>query len=295
MTLRHLKVFVAVCEHNGITKAAQALHMVQPAVSTTIAELERHYNIRLFDRINQRLVITELGRELLVKAKQLLAEFDEFEANATLGGQNPKLRIGSSLTLGKTILPAFLSQIQERLPALEASFTIDKTSVIEKKLEFGELDFGIVEGAVHSEHLKAFPIGEDRLVAVCSPRLSAPKELPLEELLCYPLLLREKGSASRDLFEQALSDKGLSLAKPLLESSSNEALLAFAEADHGVAILPLGIASPAIALQALRTLTVSDAKFNRRHYIVMHKSKRFSPLCQAAIDTMEQLMLTLGA
>lgn len=104
MTLRHLKIFVAVCECGGITKAAEALYMAQPAVSTTIAELEKYYKASLFDRINQRLVITELGKELLVKAESILAQFEDFEETAMLGGQNPKLRIGSSLTLGKTIL-----------------------------------------------------------------------------------------------------------------------------------------------------------------------------------------------
>ena len=69
MTIRHLKTFVAVCEYGGITKAAEALHVAQPAVSQTIAEIEKYYGIILFDRINQRLVITELGKELLLKAK----------------------------------------------------------------------------------------------------------------------------------------------------------------------------------------------------------------------------------
>ena len=64
MTLRHLKIFVAICEHGGVTKAAEALHIAQPAVSTTLSELEKYYNVILFDRINQRLVITEMGKRL---------------------------------------------------------------------------------------------------------------------------------------------------------------------------------------------------------------------------------------
>ena len=71
MTLRHLKIFVAVCEEGGITRAAQALHLAQPAVSTTVAELEKYYGVALFDRIHQRLVLTKTGEELLPKAKKI--------------------------------------------------------------------------------------------------------------------------------------------------------------------------------------------------------------------------------
>ena len=287
MTLRHLKVFVAVCENGGITRAAEALHMVQPAVSTTIAELEKYYKASLFDRINQRLVITELGKELLVKAKSILAQFEDFEETAMLGGQNPKLRIGSSLTLGKTILPSFLTRIKEKLPQLEPTFIIDKTAVIEAKLECGELDFGIVEGDIHSEHLKKLPLGEDRLIAVCSPDYSAPSKILLGEAIRYPFLLRERGSASRDLFDGILAEKHFSV-RPFVESVSNEALIAFAAAGHGIAVLPEGIVGEAISQGILKSLTIADASMTRTHYLLIHKNKRFNTLCQAAFDLLIQ-------
>ena len=68
MTIRHLKILIAVCENGSITKAAEMLHIAQPAVSCTIAEIEKYYKIVLFDRINQRLVITDAGKNLLLKA-----------------------------------------------------------------------------------------------------------------------------------------------------------------------------------------------------------------------------------
>ena len=287
MTLRHLKVFVAVCENGSVTKAADALHMVQPAVSTTIAELEKYYKASLFDRINQRLVLTELGKELLVKAQSILAQFDDFEETAMLGGQNPKLRIGSSLTLGKTILPSLLTRIKEKLPQLEPTFIIDKTAVIEAKLECGELDFGIVEGDIHSEHLKKLPLGEDRLIAVCSPDYSAPSKISLGEAIRYPLLLRERGSASRDLFDGVLAEKHFSV-RTFVESVSKEALIAFAAAGHGIAVLPEGIVGEAISQGILKSLTIADASMTRTHYLLIHKNKRFNTLCQAAFDLLIQ-------
>ena len=86
MTIRHLKVFVEVCENSSITKTAEIMHIAQPAISQTIADIEKYYNVILFNRINQRLVITETGKILLQKAKEVIANFDEFEnlAIATL-------------------------------------------------------------------------------------------------------------------------------------------------------------------------------------------------------------------
>lgn len=288
MTIRHLKIFVAVCERGGVTKAAAALHMVQPAVSTTISELEKYYGAALFDRINQRLVLTELGRELLIKAKRILEEFEEFEETAMLGGQSPRVRIGSSLTLGKTVLPQFFTAVRQKLPQLEPIFVIDKTSVIEEKLCCGALDFGIVEGEVNFENLQSYKLGEDSLVAVCAPEYHLPQKISLRALAECDLLLRETGSASRDMLCNALAKKNLSV-KPLLESVSNEALISFAEAGHGVAILPEGIVVRAINERLLRTIEITDAKLTRTHYVVMHKNKRFNSLCREAIELLKDI------
>ena len=290
MTIRHLKIFIYVCECGGVTKAAEALHMVQPAVSTTISELEKFYNVSLFDRINQRLVLTPMGKELLVKAKNVLAGFDDFETAANFGGQNPYIRIGSSLTLGKTVLPRYISLIKERLPNLKPSFFINRTAAIEEKIECGAIDFGIVEGIVRSPYLKITPIGGDRLIAVCSPR-DIKKSVCLEELTKYPLLLREIGSASRDLLSKNLAERHLSV-EPFAESVSNEALVSLAKDGHGIAILPEGIVKDAIEHGSLCELTITDAVLMRTHYIVTHKNKHFNSLCQAAFHLLSEQAAT---
>lgn len=287
MTLKHLRVFVAVCEQGGITRAAEALHMVQPAVSTTISELEKYYQAALFDRIHQRLVLTELGRELLVKAKNILSEFENFEETATLGGRTPRLRIGSSLTLGKTVLPRFLELVRDRLPQLELTLIVERTAVIEEKLECGELDLAMIEGELRSAHLKKVPFGEDRLLAVCSPEYPVSAEMMPTELIRHPLLLREKGSASRALLDKALLEARLSVT-PYAESISNEALVALAKGGHGIAVLPEGIVNEALLRQELRSLTVVGWSLSRTHYIVMRNNKRLNAQCQQAIDLLKQ-------
>lgn len=283
MTLRHLKIFVAVCECGGITKAAEALYMAQPAVSTTIAELERNYKVSLFDRINQRLVITDMGKELYLKAKEILSSFEEFEAFANEGGSNPIVRIGSSLTLGKTILPRYIKKLKECIPSVKPVVIINKTSVIEQELESGGLDFGFVEGEISSTHLTATTFGSDRIVAICHSDYIISNSVTLSTLVEHPLLLREKGSASRDLFEHVVSLAHLS-AKPMIESISNQCLISAAEENLGIAILPEGLVSELLSLGRLKQISITDADFSRTHYLLIHKNKRLNPIQKQAYE-----------
>lgn len=257
--------------------------MVQPAVSATISELEKYYGAALFDRINQRLVLTELGSELLVRAKSILLEFEEFEETALLGGKNPKIRIGSSLTLGRTLAPRYFKALSLAMPSLSPSFIIDKSSVIEDRLERGELDVGIIEGEPLSKQLRKIEIGEDQLVAACSPSFDAPSEIELSSLALFPLLLRERGSASRELFERELLKKSLKV-KPFVESRSNEALISFAKAGAGIALLPEGIVGGAIKQGELLRIEITDAELSRRHYLLLRQKKSVDGAFESAIE-----------
>ena len=175
MTIRHLKIFIAVCENGSITKAAEILHIAQPAVSFTISEIEKYYKVILFDRINQRLVITDAGKNLLLKAREVLASFDDFENVARQGSKQPTIRIGSSLTVGKTMIPEYIKKIKFFYPDVKLSVIINNTGIIERELEQGNLDFGMVEGQVMSSRIRAVAFGADRLAAVCAVNYEIPE------------------------------------------------------------------------------------------------------------------------
>lgn len=277
MTLKHLKIFVAVCEHGGITKAAEALYMTQPAVSTAIAELEKYYKVTLFDRINQRLIITEMGKELYHKAKEILSGFDDFEAFANEGSHNPSVRIGCSLTLGKTIMPEFIKRLKAEIPSIVPTVVINKTSMIGKELENGNLDFGFVEGEITSPYLNAVEFGSDRIVAVCASDYSISDTVTLAELIQHPLLLREVGSASRDLFDNTLFLAHLT-EKPMVESASNQCLISSAISGLGVTILPEGLVNDVVEERTLKIVNIEDADFSRKHYLLIHKNKKLNPI-----------------
>lgn len=284
MTIRHLKTFIVVCEHGGITKAADALHIAQPAVSQTIAEIEKYYNVILFDRINQRLMLTDYGKQLLVKAKETVASFDDFESLANENNLNARIRIGSSLTIGKEYIPKVVAQIKENYPQIQASVVIDSTAIIEEQLTNGNLDFAFVEGVVHSDSLKKQIISRDNLVVVCGPTYFIPQRISLKDLTEYPTLLREHGSASRDLLDSVLSANGMTIT-PVIESASNQALIACAEHNIGVAVLPQKLVAEPIKKNRLKVIEVDDNSFERCYYIVHHKNKRFSQSQKKIIST----------
>ena len=288
MTLRHLKIFVAVCEHGGITKAAESLYMAQPAVSTTIAELEKYYKVVLFDRINQRLVITDMGKELYQKAKNILSGFEDFEAFANEGGNNPSVRVGCSLTLGKTVLPRFIKQLKAEITTAVPTVIINRTAMIEKALECGDLDFGFVEGKVTSPYLNAVNFGGDRIVAVCASDYDITNSVTLKELTHHPLLVREVGSASRDLFDNALASTHLTM-KPTVESVSNQCLISAAIGGLGVSILPEGLVSDAVKDGTLKVINVENTDFSRTHYLLMHKNKKLNPIQMRAYQMLMRI------
>ncbi|MBO5851307.1 MAG: LysR family transcriptional regulator, partial [Clostridia bacterium] len=168
MTLRHLKIFVAVCENGSTTKASKALFIVQPTISHTITELEKYYKVPLFERVNQRLVLTEIGKELYKKAKEILAGFEEFEAIAISNGENPRVKIGASLTLGQTLIPKFLEIIEREKYNISPQILIRQSTRIERELEESNLDFGVISGSFASTHLKGIAISHEKFVAVCN-------------------------------------------------------------------------------------------------------------------------------
>ena len=290
MTLRHLKIFIAVCEQGSTTKAAEALYLVQPTISHSIAELERYYKIPLFDRINQRLILTDAGKELLVKAKEVVARFEEFEELASFQGKTPKVRIGTTLTLGHTLIPRFLQRIKEEGLTIEPSVLIRQAKRIESELEQGTLDFGIIAGNVLSPYLTAIPLSPDRFTLVSHIDFDIPATVTAKQLSQYPLLLREHGSSSRDMLESFTNGQGVRLS-PLMDSSNNQALMTALHASLGVAFLPHSYITAHLDSDKFKEINIEGLDANQTTYLVIHKNKKLNALQQQAFTLIQSLSI----
>jgi len=290
MTLRHLKIFVTVCECGSTTKAAELLYIAQPTISHTITELERYYKVSLFERINQRLILTDIGRELLAKAKEILAGFEDFESLASFRGHSPKVKIGSSLTLGQTVIPSFCRKIEDEYPHIQLHISIAPYGKLEREIENGNLDFAIVEEAVSSPALKTMPFKSDELAVVAHSDFDVPNSLNVEELVKYPLLLREKGNASRDVLEKMISHLGIHI-QPKIDSVNNQAIITATYAQLGISILPDSFVRGHIERGKLKKIQLDGLEAVYTNYIVIHKNKKLNDIQQQAYDALKDMQV----
>ena len=285
MTLRHMKILVAVCAENSITKAAERLHIAQPAVSIAVKELEEYYGVKLFDRISRRLYLTDTGRTFLEYAAHIVALFDDMERSIRQWELSGKLRIGASITIGTHLMPRYVNAFYRNHPQSSIDVFIGSSDIIEKKILQNDLDFALIEGTVHSDSILCTTYMKDRLAIICSPNDPLYKEetLTIEHLLSRPLLLREIGSGTRELFDHTLASLEYDYT-PAWESTSTEALINAAGEGLGVSVLPHMLVQDALKKGAVVELQISDLQLGRGFHIICHKNKLLTGLAKEFIE-----------
>ena len=274
MTLRHLRVFLAVYQTQNVTRAAERLHMPQPTVTRAVQELERYYGVRLFERINRRLYITQSGRQLYARAVHIVGSFDRMEKELKNWDEFGLLRIGATPTLASVLLPKTLMTFEKKHPKLRVRCSVENGTHLQEALADDRLDFALIEGEVAAEHLHAEPFSEDRLILLLppdDPRRNAPA-LTLRELAEAPLLLREKGSMGRSFLDRVFAAHDLPL-EPLMESISTHAIIQAVHAGLGISFLPQRLIRHSVESGFVATRAVDDEPFVRRNFAVWHEDK----------------------
>ena len=275
MTRKHFTIFVEVCRFLNFSQAAEALNTTQPAVSLAVKELESHYGVALFERMNRRVYLTPAGEALLATAQDVLRGFQE--AEDTLGQGRPlALRVGANVSFGEAGLAQVLGRFRQEHPQVRLRALVANSDKIQSLLAENQLDVGIVDGLGVSERLRAQPLYQEDLILAAAPgRFPAPATV--EELAALPLLLREPGSGLRSSVDRVFSQQGLA-PQPLLESTSTAALAQAAKAGLGVAILPEALAQRESGLQVG---TVPEVRFFRQFACALHRQKAPSPALEA--------------
>lgn len=291
MTIRHMRIFVTVYQEMNITRAAERLHMTQPAVTRSIQELEAAYGLRLFERLRHRLHPAPGSEAFYARALHIVQAFDELEQGAR--GQGGVLRLGASITLGSCFVPSLVKSMQKKQPELLIRVRVCNTRQVCQALLQNEIDIGLVEGEASSEYLHAEVLAENRLQAVVPPGnpLLSQSSICLSDLAGQPLLLREEGSAGRAFLDQVFAFHGLSV-EPLWESVSTQALVNAVAAGLGVSILPEKLVRSAIQTGRVIPLSLRDEPFIRRDFILWHRQKYLNLQAQALIEEARRLAIT---
>lgn len=289
MTLRHIKIFLSVYANDcNTTRAAEELHMTQPAVSLAIHELEQYYGVTLFDRIGRRLRISEAGERFRDSAARISMLFDDMEKSMRDWDTFGLLRVGSSVTIGSQFLPYYVKAFCCRYPGTEIKALVAPSEELERKIMDNELDFALIEGVAHSEALISEEYMEDRLAVICpaSEEFLHRKSFSKEEYLRQKFLLREHGSGTRELFDTVMAHAGLSVT-PSWEAVSTTALVNAVINGLGVAVLPVRMVAGPLERGQVVALNVDGLDFYRKFHIVYHRekyltgaAKNFMELCR---------------
>lgn len=290
MTLRHLRIFVAVADSGKMSLAAKQLYLSQPTVSQAVAELEEHYGSRFFERLNKKLYITEAGQQLLDYARHILALADEMELQLQYSSKHRALKVGATITVGICVLTDVINAFEAGHPHLKVEAYVDNTSVIEHMLLRSELDLGLVEGQVKSPDLRQEPFMQDELVLVCGPGhpLWGRERVSAAELQDESFVLRERGSGTRELFMNYLAERGVSVYEKW-ECHSSASIKSAVMGGQGLSVISRRLVEREIAEKKLYPLALQEVVLMRPFSLIYHKNKYLSAPLQALMETCRAL------
>ena len=284
MTLRHLRIFSAVCEEHSVTKAAAKLYLAQPSVSLSIREMEEHYGVKLFDRVSRRLDLTEAGKQCYSYAAHILTLVDEMEQGIRRFDSH-RLHIGCSLTIGTCLLPSLISHFKNEHPQTEISAQIENSERILSMVGENTLDFALVEAIPNDPQLIKEEFLKDAMIPVCAPSypLATEKEVTPERFASFPVIMREKGSGTRELFDSMMLLHNI-VVNPIWVSTNTQVILSAVAAGIGVSVLPQLLAQDAIAKGEIVEISIRDISFLRSFYLVYHKNRYLSSTAEAFLS-----------
>ena len=297
MNLRDLRYLVALAEHKHFGRAAQASFVSQPTLSTQIKKLEEELGVALVERTPRKVLLTEAGKEIALRARDVLTEVDQIKAIArrTIDPESGTLRLGIFPTLGPYLLPHVVPQISARFPRLESLLVEEKTELLLKQLREGRLDTVVLALPVHDDQLHAeFLFEEPFLLAVPEQHeFARRKTLKMDDLSDQSLLLLEDGHCLRD---QALEVCELSGAgeKAGFRATSLETLRQMVAANVGVTLLPtLAVKPPVARSENIHFVQFRGTAPSRRIAMLWRKSSALAPFLKTFSGIFRELPRSL--
>ena len=295
MNLNHLFLSRAVAEAGSFSRAAESVHVSQPAISMQVAELEAQLDLTLFHRLPRGVKLTAAGQLLFGYAQRLGALADEAQrAMAELKGlHRGRLSIGASTTIGVYLLPDLLGEYRRRYPEIDLQFDIANTEQIVNRLVDGTLDAGLTEGLPpNRDELDNVIFLRDELVPIVRPDhpglATGSEPLTLRELCAEPMILREPGSGTREVIEGALAKRRQKLQRIAMVLGSTEAIKRAVAAGLGVAIVSHLTIQTELALGRLAILSVRGFQLTRPLLRLCCRNREQDPATLAFLALLDQ-------
>lgn len=284
-TLHQLQIFLKIAELKSITKASVALHLTQPAVSIQLKNFQDQFPISLTEVVGRQLYITDFGREIANAAEKILNEVQaiNYKTLAYKGQLSGRLKI-SIVSTGKYVMPYFLSDFMKQNEGIELFMDVTNKSRVVESLEKNEVDFALVSVLPKKLKVDNVELMKNKLFYVASSELKLNKNLTKKNLFeKFPLIYREKGSATRSAMEVFISKNNFSVTKKM-ELTSNEAVKQAVISGLGCSVMPLIGIRNELKNKDLQIVPVKGLPISTVWNLIWLKSKKLSPVALAYLD-----------
>jgi DNA-binding transcriptional LysR family regulator len=290
MTIRQLEVFLGVAQAKSFSRAAERIHLSQPTLSEHMRELEEELGVRLFVRHPRSVSLTEAGRIFGDYATRVVATLAAGrQALAELNGlQQGSLVVGASTTPGTYVLPALIARFRQAYPGITVALRIANSRIVEERVRDGDVDVAVIGGHMLGPGERCVAAGiVDELRLIVSAKHPIGETISRAKLSREPLLIREEGSATRQVTERALREAGITV-RPAMELDHTETIKRAVVAGLGIAFVSRYAIEDEVRAGRLRVVGVEKLKI-RRHFHVIHDERRpLSASARAFVDFLEK-------
>ncbi|MEC5422887.1 LysR family transcriptional regulator [Virgibacillus sp. C22-A2] len=273
---QHLVVFVTVADYKNFSRAAEALHMSQPAVSQYIAALEREFEVKLLERNNKSVQVNKAGQIVYQYAKEILRNYERMQILVSDLKNDPsgELKIGASYTIGEYFLPGLLGVLRKRYLKIVPDVTIGNTTEIAQKLLNHQIDIGLVEGDFNHRSILTQHFATDDMYIIAGEGQSLIKQsivLP-KELEKQTWIIREEGSGTRKMVEDFFQKHSIQPLR-VLTFGSTQIIKEAVEAGLGISLLSDLTIKKELKLNTISKLLVKDTPVQRKFSIIKNNQE----------------------
>jgi DNA-binding transcriptional LysR family regulator len=285
-TLSQLQIFLKIAQTKSITKAAEELHLTQPAVSIQLKNFQNQFDIPLTEVVGRQLYVTDFGREIADAAEQILNQVQEinFKTLAYKGQLSGRLKL-SVVSTGKYVIPYFLTDFLKLHPGVELTLDVTNKARVIENITNNEVDFAMVSILPENLNIDHIELLQNKIYLITGKDtdLELDKVYDLSIFSELPIIYREQGSGTRFALEEYFNSKGIKLRKKM-ELTSNEAVKQSIIAGLGSSVMPLIGIKNELMNGDLKIVPMKDLPLVTNWQLIWQKNKRFSPVASAFLE-----------
>ncbi len=288
-TLHQLQVFLKITQTKSITKAAEELHLTQPAISIQLRNFQDQFDIPLTEIVGRKLYVTEFGNEVATAAQKIIDEVNKinFRTSEFKGMVSGRLRI-SVVSTGKYVMPFYLAGFMNTNKGIELDMDVTNRAKVIQSLKENQVDFALVSVLPKDLKLEDIVLLENKLFLVANSNLDIDKKAKIETVFTqFPLIYREEGSATRISMENFLSNRGIS-ASMKIQLTSNEAVKQALLAGLGISIMPLIGIKKELESGELKIIPIKGLPITTDWRLVWLKNKPLTPVAEAFLEFIQE-------